>query len=405
MAKLRIYSDIVTQDEKEEMQFWGMAGGVSFNDVASFCDNLPEDDPDIDVLLHCDGGSVSEGWSIYDRLRATGKNITCIVEGKAHSMATVVLMAAPKEQRKAYENAEILIHNPYCYTTRPLTADALLTLEQDMRNEQNKIRDLYVERCGCDATAIQEQMDKNVPMNVSKAMEFGLIGEVLTPMSAKHITENFNINPKQNPMEKENVEVKKSLLDKMLEKLGFKSVEEVKFGMALNTADGATIEVEREEGEPQVGDKAAPDGEFLMPDGTTIVVEGGEIVEIKPAAEAEESDETKAEQSEEDDILEQDDDKAEIERLKSENDDLKAQIEQLKQELEDAKKNAKTTDDLRILNAVKIAGGEKVLKTIESNYKPDGRKKEDKRVEETVEAKAPTSAEIIARLNEVKKKK
>ena len=227
------------------MQFWGMAGGVSFNDVASFCDNLPEDDPDIDILLHCDGGSVSEGWSIYDRLRATGKNITCIVEGKAHSMATVVLMAAPKEQRKAYENAEILIHNPYCYTTRPLTADALLTLEQDMRNEQNKIRDLYVERCGCDATAIQEQMDKNVPMNVSKAMEFGLIGEVLTPMSAKHITENFNINPKQDPMEKENVEVKKSLLDKMLEKLGFKSVEDVKFGMALNTADGATIEVER----------------------------------------------------------------------------------------------------------------------------------------------------------------
>jgi ATP-dependent Clp protease protease subunit len=398
MAKLRIYSDIVTQDEKEEMQFWGMAGGVSFNDVASFCDNLPEDDPDIDVLLHCDGGSVSEGWSIYDRLRATGKNITCIVEGKAHSMATVVLMAAPKEQRKAYENAEILIHNPYCYTTRPLTADALQTLEQDMRNEQNKIRDLYVERCGCDPVAIQEQMDKNIPMNVSKAMEFGLIGEVLSPMSAKHISEKFDsINPNRKSMEKENVEVKKSLLDKMLEKLGFKSVEEVKFGMALNTADGATVEVEREEGEPQVGDKAAPDGEFLMPDGTTIVVENGEIVEIKPAAEAE--------QSEEDDILEQDDDKAEIERLKSENDDLKAQIEQLKQELEDAKKNAKTTDDLRILNAVKIAGGEKALKAIESNYKPEGRKKEDKRAEEAAEGKAPTSAEILARLKEIKKGK
>ena len=198
-------------------------------------------------------------------------------------------------------------------------------------------------------------------------------------------------------MEKENVEVKKSLLDKMLEKLGFKSVEEVKFGMALNTADGATIEVEREEGEPQVGDKATPDGEFLMPDGTTIVVENGEIVEIKPAAEAE--------QSEEDDILEQDDDKAEIERLKSENDDLKAQIEQLKQQLEDAKKNAKTTDDLRILNAVKIAGGEKALKAIESNYKPEGRKKEDKRAEEAAEGKAPTSAEILARLDEIKKGK
>ena len=398
MAKLRIYTDIVTQDEKECLQAWGMAGGVTFNDVSAFCDAIPADDPDIDVLLHCDGGSVNEGWSIYDRLRATGKNITCIVEGKAHSMASVILMAAPKEQRKAYENSEILIHNPYCYTTRPLNADALDALAADMRREQTKMVDLYVERCGCDREAIQAQMDKDMPMNVSKAMEFGLIGEVLTPMSAKSISEKFNsINPNQKSMEKENVEVKKSILDKMLEKLGFKSVEEVKFGMAHNTADGATIEVEREEGEPQVGDKASPDGEFVMPDGSTIVVENGEIVEIKPAAEAE--------QSEEDDILEQDDDKAEIERLKSENDDLKAQIEELKQQLEDAKKNAKTTDDLRILNAVKIAGGEKALAKIASDYKPEGRKKEDERAEEAVQAKSISKEDILARYDEVKKKK
>ena len=150
-------------------------------------------------------------------------------------------------------------------------------------------------------------------------------------------------NLKRSVMEKENVEVKKSLLDKMLAKLGFKSVEEVKFGMSLNTADGATIEVEREEGEPQVGDKATPDGEFLMPDGTTIVVENGKIVEIKPK--------TVGEQSEEDDILEQDEDKAEIERLKSEIDDLKAENEKLKQELEDAKKNAAVSQPVQVPSA------------------------------------------------------
>lgn len=55
--------------------------------------------------------------------------------------------------------------------------------------------------------------------------------------------------------------------------------------------------------------------------------------------------------------------------------------------MEDAKKNAKTTDDLRILNAVKIAGGEKVLAKIASDYKPEGRKKEDERAEEAVQAR------------------
>jgi ATP-dependent Clp protease protease subunit len=182
----------------------------------------------------------------------------------------------------------------------------------------------------------------------------------------------------------------------MLAKLGFKSVEDVKFGMSLNTADGATIEVEREEGEPQVGDKATPDGEFLMPDGTTIVVENGKIVEIKPK--------TVGEQSEEDDILEQDDDKAEIERLKSEIDDLKAENEKLKQELEDAKKNAKTTDDLRVLNAVKIAGGEKALAKLSSGYVPEGRNKDGKRVEERKEGRV-TTEDILARMEKNNKKK
>ena len=253
--------------------------------------------------------------------------------------------------------------------------------------------DLYVERCGCDAVAIQEQMDKNEPMNMDRAMDFGLIGEIITPMSAKKINEDFSLFNKRTNME-ENVSVKKSLLDRMLEKLGFKSVEEVKFGMSLNTADGATIEVEREEGEPQVGDKATPDGEFVMPDGSTIVVENGEIVEIRPKAEA---------QDEEDDILEQDDDKAEIERLKSENDDLKAEIERLKTELEEAKKNAKSTDDLRILNAVKIAGGEKVLAKLATDYKPDGRKKEEKQGNADEVEKITTDA-VLAKLKNIKKK-
>ena len=49
----------------------------------------------------------------------------------------------------------------------------------------------------------------------------------------------------------------------------------------LNTADGQTITDEREEGDPQVGDKASPDGTFEMPDGKTIVVEDGVITDIQ----------------------------------------------------------------------------------------------------------------------------
>ena len=56
---------------------------------------------------------VVEGWAIYDRLRQSGKKISCTVEGKAASMATIIMLAAPKESRKAYENAVSSFAQPF----------------------------------------------------------------------------------------------------------------------------------------------------------------------------------------------------------------------------------------------------------------------------------------------------
>ena len=77
--------------------------------------------------------------------------------------------------------------------------------------------------------------------------------------------------------DEQKVEVKASLLDKVLAKLGIKSIEEVAMGMDLSTADGNTLTVEREEGEPQVGDKASPDGTFVMKPGTSLVTSNADL--------------------------------------------------------------------------------------------------------------------------------
>ena len=128
MAVLKIYNDIQTENEKKASEFWGEAEGVCFKDIDAFCESLKDDDNTIDVRLHCNGGSCIEGWSIYDRLRATGKEITCTIEGNCASMATVILMSAPKERRRAYSNAQICVHNPWvagCQLDSAMTADDL----------------------------------------------------------------------------------------------------------------------------------------------------------------------------------------------------------------------------------------------------------------------------------------
>ena len=395
MAVLKIYSQINTADNVSDLRYMGY-DGVCYKDVDEFMASVAEDDNEIELRLHCEGGVCTEGWAIYDRLRASGKEITATVEGLAASMATVVLMAAPKERRRAYENATLLVHNPYTYAAGG-TADELRKAADDMQREQDRILDLYVERCGCDRDEMQALMNENKPIGTKKAMEMGLIGEIIAPASARGIVEH------NNKQQMEKTEVKTSLLDRMLAKLGFKSIDEVDeetleavgeaeeggeaLCMELSAADGSVVTVERESGAPQVGDKASPDGEWEMPDGRVIVIEDGVITDIM----------TEEEEAGTEDEAEEVD---EVQALRDEIDSLKAQ-------LEEARKLAKTKDDLRILNAVRMAGGEDVLRQVASGYVPESRQRDGRettaRAEERTES--PMRREIEARKKGEWKKK
>lgn len=384
MATLKIFNDIQTENEKNAARFWGDTEGVCFKDIDEFCESISPDDKVVDVQIHCDGGSVTEGWAIYDRLRALAdKEITCTVVGNAASMATVILMAAPKERRKAYRDARFLVHNPYVCSwglSGTMTADELQQVADNLRSEQEKILNLYVERCGCNRDEMQALMNENKYIDCDRAIELGLIGSAIVPASAKANQHNKNIINHQisNAMAEKKIEVKQSLLDKMLCKLGLKSMDDAAkslLGMDLNTADGQTLTVEREEGAPQVGDKATPDGTFEMPDGSKITVKDGVITEITPASGSDgtEDDAKKGDGSGGDgDNGGSDDDKdKQIADLQAKVEELTKENEQLKEQLAASKDKAKELS--RVYNAVQMAGGEKALAKLSSNYHPKPR--------------------------------
>lgn len=383
MATLKIYSDIQNDSQKQCAQLWGMAGGVSFTDVAAFCEAIPQSDNAIDVLIHCDGGDVMEGWGIYDRLRATGKEITTTVEGSAASMATVIMMAAPKERRKAYANAQILVHNPWldpAFIGMSATADDLTKAAEELKAQQDRILDLYVERCGCDRDEMEALMAQDKWIGTDEALHLGLIGEVIQPISAKSI---HNVNDCTDM----------SILDKVIDAVKgvFKSEETEKpaiMAMELNTATGDILTIDREEGAPAIGDNAEPDGEWLMPDGTTIVVENGVITDIKQPEDTEEQVEAAEEGDgqEGDKQAEEDSRDEEIEGYKARIAELEAQVAELTERLAEANTKAKTTEDLRVLNMVKMAGGaDKVFAHIQSTFVPEKREPVTAKAEQAVE--------------------
>lgn len=335
---------------------WSGMDAMAFSDIDQFIAGIPDDDNEINLAINCRGGMTDTALAMYDALRATGKTISAEVIGECSSSATLLLLSARKDLRKAHPNASILIHNPYISGFVEGDAKQVGTIADSLQDVQNKFLDIYVDRTGTDRATLQAIMDEGKPMTTERAKELGFISEIILPISAKSNT------PK--------ITNKMSIKEKI-----FLALAKV-FGMSLETADGKTLELEKESGEPVVGDVVtSEDGEYLMPDGSTIVVKESTITEIRPAEEeAEDPEAERGEEGEENDAEPSNDETdsekdAEIDRLKAQIAEKDAEIDRLRQELEDAKANAKSENDKKVLDMVAVAGGIEWLSTVQSTGK------------------------------------
>lgn len=364
MATLKIFNDIVGEEEKIMLQNWEGMDGVCYKDIDEFISSMADDDNVIDIRIHCRGGDCVEGWAIYDKLRRSGKKITCTVEGECSSMATIILLAAPLERRFAYKNAHFCIHNPaLCcpemdWYTR-LTADNLeknidqLKVQADnLRMEEKKMLDLYVQRTTATRSELVALMALDTYVDAQEAIEMGFISKTLSPLTASKNRTFTNIKSKQfTAMKKKYVKVESSRLNRLLAKAGLRRMSDLRMkAMVVTAADGTELTVDREEGDPQVGDTASPDGEFVLDDGTVIMVEEGIITDIIPAGDGETT--AEGEELDENELVEQ------VETLTEEKEELEDRVTELEEELE-AKRGARmlSSDERIILAKVAKAGG------------------------------------------------
>lgn len=415
MATLRLYSDIVGEEEKVFLQAWGL-DGICYKDINEFLNSIPEDDDVIDIRIHCRGGSCIEGWAMYDALRRSKKKIYTTVEGECSSMATIILLAAPLERRTAYKNAHFCIHNPSVMGLdtdypRRLTADSLNNLteqiriqEKALRDEQERIIELYTSRTKAGRKELQDIMNQDTYITAKKAMELGFICKTLATNTAKKVNPHKNRNIMSKPQT--SVAVRKSLLDRLLAKCGVSSLEDVVMrDQVVTAADGSEFTVEREDGDPQVGDVAYPDGTYTLDDGTVIVIEDNLITSItepekeeqEPApeenvdpddpnaeGEGEGSEETPTEEHpapnpNEDDLTKRVTElETQVSELEKRVADLEAERDGLQEQI-DAKKDARvlTEDEKSVLASVAKNGGREWLDGVvklRSTFHPENRR-------------------------------
>ena len=371
---LKIYDAIMRDEERQMLVFWG-GSGVSFKSIDEFIASIPENDDVIDIRLNCDGGDCLEGWSIIDKLRATGKTIKATIEGHAASMASLILLAA--SERSGYKHAQLLIHKPYfpAYTLADAyREDDLKKLAQQLEDETARALDFMVERTGADRATLEALMDEDKFIGMEQAKELGFIQTIIEPASAAaRGWKRPTMTHSDTDMSNKNKLA--SAFQAIAEALGLKmsmEAEEAPVGYVLTSQDGTEINIDKPEGEdPAVGDAATPDGEHLMPDGTTIVIADGVITEIRDA-EAEDTEEPEAPETEEAaEESAEDAHAAEMAAKDAEIAGLQARIAELE--------GAQMSEEQKgILAKVEKAGGQAWLdKATASNYKPATRERKE----------------------------
>jgi ATP-dependent Clp protease protease subunit len=296
IAKLNIEGYIGGSDM---VSLFSGAETFSLAALKRFLDTLESDVTDIHVYINSGGGSVIEGWAIYDKLKTSGKKITTIGEGMVGSIATIIFMAG--DYRKLHENSRFFIHNPYWQpdSPTPMEADDLISLGESLQAEQKKILDFYSIQTGKAIEELEPLMQKATDLTSTQAIELGFANEIIstsvnyTPykLVAFVATEN---KPKQIKMNKNEQSV--SWIKRGFTKLAA-LINGVTLNMEMPVKDAEGNEVllyVDSETEDLVGksaylldaegnESAAPNGDYTDANGRVIKVAEGVVAEVVEA--------------------------------------------------------------------------------------------------------------------------
>lgn len=129
----------------------------------------------IELHINSNGGSVKEGVAIYNNLKQKQNHKIGIVDGVAHSVAFLILQAC--DERKMCLGTTALIHNMwmYCYGN----ASQLRKYADDLDDMMEANRQVFMERAKITEDQLKELMENETYLTPDKALEYGLIDEVM----------------------------------------------------------------------------------------------------------------------------------------------------------------------------------------------------------------------------------
>lgn len=137
-----------------------------------------DDKAPIHFLINSPGGSVTDGFALFDILDAIPNPINTLVAGLAASMGSILHLAGGKGRRFALPNARIMIHQPRMGGSQGQATDLQITAEEILKTRHVLVK-LYVKLTGKSEKEIEKAIDRDLWLDAKAALEFGLIDKII----------------------------------------------------------------------------------------------------------------------------------------------------------------------------------------------------------------------------------
>jgi ATP-dependent protease ClpP protease subunit len=143
--------------------------------AAWFKSQLPANGTDpIEVSIHSEGGSVIEGFSIYDAIQNYAGPKKCIVASAAFSIASFIPMAF--DDVEITPNGYLMLHNPYAACEGDSAEFAKMASVLD--GMKTNMVSAYAAKTGKSADEIKAILDVETYLNASTALANGFVNRI-----------------------------------------------------------------------------------------------------------------------------------------------------------------------------------------------------------------------------------
>jgi ATP-dependent Clp endopeptidase proteolytic subunit ClpP len=186
-----------------ELLLFGEIGDYKKTDAKKFISDfnaLESEYNSINIKLNSPGGSVFDGFSIYQTIKNSKAKVNIYIDGVCASIASVIMCGANKVYCSKY--ASIMIHAVQCSASG--SAQELIDTANLMLNLQDSIIDIYHTKTGIAKEEIKNNwLSKEKWINPQEALELKLVDEIYSGpvlsvpvknISAQNLYEAFNQN-------------------------------------------------------------------------------------------------------------------------------------------------------------------------------------------------------------------